>query len=65
MLVTSSQAVHTKTVLQHEPYIQYLVEFQESQPIKALDDLSIEFNTMIPANVVRLGLTTRKTNIGI
>ena len=47
------------------PCIHYLVQFQESQEqVRALLDNGSEFNAMSPAYSKKLGLKTRKTNIG-
>ncbi len=57
---TSAQA---PKALERVPCIWYPVRFQEGQPIKALIDSNSEVNTITPAYVAKLGLTTRITRI--
>ncbi len=50
--------------LQRVLCIQYLVQFQESQSIRALIDSGSNVNAMTPAYAAKLGLTTRNTSVG-
>ena len=64
VLVTSVPVTETcgKKVVR-VPYIHYPVQFQEEQ-VRALLDSGNEFNAMSPAFIKKLGLKTRKTNVG-
>ncbi len=44
--------------------IQYLVRFQEGQPIRAFIDSNSEVNAMTPAYTAKLDLTIWKTSVG-
>ena len=52
-----------EVVLVRVPCIHYPVRFQEEQ-VRALLDSGSEVNAMSPAYAERLGLKTRKTNVG-
>ncbi len=68
MLVTASLEADASTqapkALQQVPCIWYPVQFQESQPIRALINSDSKVNAMIPAYTVELGCTTQKTSVG-
>ena len=52
-------------VLKRVPCIHYLVRFQEDQEqVKALLDSGSKVNAMSPDYAKKLGLKTRKTNVG-
>lgn len=51
-------------LLEHVSYIWYLVQFQESQSIRALIDSQSEINAMTLAYVAKLDLTSQKINVG-
>lgn len=52
-------------LLQHVPCIQYPVQFQEDQDgIQALIISGSEVKVMTPAYIAKLGLVTRRTDVG-
>ena len=75
MLVSANSVLVTdnrdkEVVLEKVPYIYYPVWFQENkgqesqEQVRALLNSSSEVNAMSPAYVKKLGLKTRKTNVG-
>ncbi len=69
MLVTASleadASAQALKALQRVLYIWYPVQFQEGQLIKALINSDSKVNTMTPAYVAELSLTTWKTSVGV
>ncbi len=65
MTANKKAGAKTLVALKHLPYIWYPIQFQEGQLIRALIDSGSEVNAMTPAYATKLGLTTRKTSVGV
>ncbi len=57
MITNKKAGAEIPVALKHMPCIWYPIQFQESQPIRALIDFGSEVNTMTPAYAMKLGLT--------